>query len=141
MPLEYPNQHIADLVANDRTAQWLGATLVGVGPGTADVVLGVGEQMCNGHGTCHGGVLFTLADIAFSYACNSAGVLNVAAAADVQFVAPAHAGQRLRASARERLRYGKDRRSGLYDVQVTVEDTGELVALFTGRAAQIGGRS
>lgn len=140
MPIDYPNQHVADMVSADRTARWLGAGAVDVTDGGAVVELTVAEHMCNGHGTCHGGVLFTLADIAFSYACNSGGLLNVAAAADIQYVAPAHVGQRLRATATERMRYGKGGKSGLYDIPVTDVETGELVAIFTGRAAQIANR-
>lgn len=138
MPIDFPNQHIADMVAADYTARWLGAELVDLAQGAATVELTVTEQMCNGHGTCHGGVLFMLADIAMSYASNAVGALNVAAFADIQYVAPAHLGQRLRATATERLRYGRGGRNGLNDIPVTCVETGDLVALFTGRVVQVG---
>lgn len=141
MPIDFPNQHIADMVAADRTAQWLAAEAVSIHSDRAIVELTVAEQMCNGHGTCHGGVLFTLADIALSYASNSVGALNVAAQADIQYVAPAQLGQRLRASATERMRYGKGGRNGIYDIPVTVVETGEIVAIFTGRVVQVASRS
>ncbi|WP_106849392.1 hotdog fold thioesterase [Blastococcus sp. Marseille-P5729] len=141
MPIDFPNQHIADMVAADRAAEWLTVQPVSIRTGAATVELTVAEHMCNGHGTCHGGVLFTLADIALSYASNSVGALNVAAHADIQYVTPAQLGQRLRATATERMRYGRSGRNGIYDIPVTVADTGELVAIFTGRVVQVAQRS
>ncbi|QHC02215.1 hotdog fold thioesterase [Epidermidibacterium keratini] len=128
------------MVAGDATAREMGAVCTAIGSGAATVQMPVGSGMTNGHGTAHGGAIFTLADIAFSYACNSGGVLNVAAAADIQYVAPAHTGDVLIATATERMRYGKGDRSGLYDVPVTRQGDGALIAIFTGRSAQIGAR-
>lgn len=136
--LEFPNEHVRELVASDATAREMGAVLTAIGSGSATVAMSIAPGMTNGHGTAHGGAIFTLADIAFSYACNSGGVLNVAAAADIQYVAPAHTGDLLIATATERMRYGKDGRSGLYDIPVTRESDRALIAIFTGRSAQIG---
>lgn len=136
--LEFPNEHVREMVASDATAGEMGAVLTAIGPGRATVEMRIGSDMTNGHGTAHGGIIFTLADIAFSYACNSGGVLNVAAAADIQYVAPARTGDILIAAATERMRYGKDGRSGMYDIPVTRESDGALIAIFTGRSAQIG---
>lgn len=131
--------HLEAMIAADRTARFVGAQVEALDDGTATVRMTVTEDMTNGAGTCHGGILFTLGDIAFSYACNSGGILTVAASADIQFVAPAHTDDELTAVATCRMRYGKDERNGLYEVLIT-DQTGALVAIFTGRSAQIGDR-
>jgi acyl-CoA thioesterase len=89
----------------------------------------------NGHGICHGGLIFSLADTAFACACNSWGPVTVAAGADIVFVAPARRGDVLTAEARMRARYG---RSGVYDVTVTRGD--QLIAEFRGRSHELGER-
>ena len=89
-------------------------------------------DMLNGHGVCHGGFLFALADTAFAYACNSAGVAMVAAGASIEFLAPAAAGERLIAAATESSR---SERQGIYDVAVRTE-SGATRAHFRGRCAR-----
>ncbi len=131
------NAHLADMIAADRTARGLGVSLERVAEGRAVVSMTVRADMLNGHGTCHGGFIFTLGDIALSYASNSRGVLNVAAAADIQYVAPAVEGAVLRASAGERVRYGKAGRNGLYDIMIIDAADDTLVAIFTGRVVEI----
>ena len=120
--------------ADDRASQSLGMTLDEVGPGFARLSMTVRTDMTNGHGMCHGGFLFALADSAFAFACNSHGDATVAAGAAIDFVAPAQAGERLTATARERHR---GRRTGVYDIEVT-RGTGELVAFFRGRSHRLG---
>jgi acyl-CoA thioesterase len=88
--------------------------------------------MANGHGICHGGMIFSLADTAFACACNSWGPVALAAECDIIFVAPARSGDVLTAEARMRARFG---RAGLYDV--AVECGGSLVAEFRGRSSQL----
>ena len=90
------------------------------------------DDMVNGHGICHGGVIFSLADTAFACACNSWGPVTVAARCDIVFVAPARCGDVLIAEARMRSRYG---RNGLYDVVVAHGD--RLVAEFRGQSSQL----
>ena len=92
-------------------------------------------DMTNGHGMCHGGYMFLLADSTFAFACNSHNLKMVAASAEVHFVAPAREGDTLTAEGREQHRAG---RSGLYDVRVT-DHTGRTVALFRGKSAAICG--
>jgi acyl-CoA thioesterase len=92
--------------------------------------MAVRTDMLNGHGTCHGGIVFALADSAFAFACNSHGVVTVAAGCSIEFLAPAHEGDELVAVAEERTRRG---RHGVYDVDVRREG-GELVAAFRGRS-------
>jgi len=90
--------------------------------------------MVNGHGICHGGYVFTLADTAFAFACNTYDDRTVAAGADISFLEPVTVGERLVARASERARRG---RSGLYDVSVTRAD-GTAVAEFRGRSRSLG---
>ena len=97
----------------------------------------VTASMVNGHDICHGGYLFTLADTAFAFACNTYGRATVAAGATIEFLAPAKLGDALVASARE---VHRGRRSGIYDVRVTAPGEGDedrLVALFRGRSATL----
>jgi acyl-CoA thioesterase len=91
----------------------------------------VRADMLNGHGTCHGGLVFALADSAFAFACNSHDVVTVASGCSIEFLAPAHEGDELIAEARERVREG---RNGVYDVNVNRGD-GAPIAAFRGRSA------
>ncbi|WP_264482554.1 hydroxyphenylacetyl-CoA thioesterase PaaI [Streptomyces pinistramenti] len=120
------------MFADDQASQGLGIALVEHGEGTAVLRMTVTSAMVNGHGTAHGGYLFLFADTAFACACNSHGPVTVAAAADIDFVAPAHEGDELQATAVERTRYG---RSGIYDVSIRRGD--ELIAEFRGRSRSI----
>ena len=125
------------MYARDRASQALGMALDEVRPGYARLSMTVRPDMLNGHGICHGGLVFALADSAFAFACNSRDVLTVAAGCSVEFLAPAREGDTLVAEARERSLEG---RNGVYDVDVSRAD-GELVATFRGRsAATRGGR-
>jgi acyl-CoA thioesterase len=92
----------------------------------------VTADMVNGHGICHGGMIFSLADTSFACACNSWGPVTVAAGADIVFVAPARLGDVLTAECRVRARYG---RGGVYDAAVTRD--GELIAEFRGRSHEL----
>jgi len=118
----------------DAAGREAGVRLLDVGPGRARTALTVAARHLNGHGICHGGYVFLLADAAFAYACNSYGVSAVAAGADIDFLRPVPLGAVLVAEAVERARSG---RSGLYDVSVRVAD--EVVAEFRGRARQVPG--
>lgn len=91
-------------------------------------------EMVNGHDVAHGGYLFLLADTAFAYACNSYDTVTVAAAAEVVFVAPAHAGDLLEAHAAERTRYG---RNGIYDVTVRRVADETVIAEFRGSSRSL----
>jgi acyl-CoA thioesterase len=118
----------------DRTSQSLGILLDEVLPGQATVRMTLREDMVNGHDIGHGGLTFTVADSAFSFACNSYNRRTVAAGADIRFLAPTRRGDVLVATATERERRGRD---GVYDVTVTVGET--VVATFVGRSKEIGG--
>ena len=124
------------LYRGDRASQMLGMKVEACGPGAANVSMRVRADMVNGHGICHGGLVFTLADSAFAFACNSHGDNTVAAGAAIEFLLPARAGDLLIATAHERWRAG---RSGIYEIEVR-NQRGEAIALFRGRSHQIAGR-
>jgi acyl-CoA thioesterase len=121
--------------AEDATSRGLGMELLDVGPHRARLRMTVRDDMVNGHAIAHGGFVFTLADSAFAFACNSHGVVTVAAGADITFSAPARLGDVLVADAVETDTFG---RSGVTDVRVTRESDGALIALFRGRSRSLG---
>lgn len=126
---------VAALYDGDRASQSLGIHILEARPGYAKVSMRVREDMLNGHAVCHGGLIFSLADSAFAFACNSHGGAVVAAAAAIDFLAPAHGGDELTAVASERWR---SKRNGVYEVTV-VNQRGDTIALFRGRSHQIRG--
>jgi acyl-CoA thioesterase len=118
---------VAVMLAADDASRALGIRLVSVAAGRAETEMAVRADMVNGHGIAHGAFVFAVADTAFACACNSHGPVTVAASADITFVAPARAGDLLRAEALERTRFG---RTGIYDVTVRRGD--DVVAEFRG---------
>ncbi|HKX99472.1 MAG TPA: hydroxyphenylacetyl-CoA thioesterase PaaI [Steroidobacteraceae bacterium] len=120
----------------DAASRWLGMIIESCAPGRATVTMRIRADMVNGHGICHGGLIFALADSAFAFACNSHGDNTVAAGASIDFLAPGREGDVLRAVAFERWRAG---RSGLYEIEVR-NQRDEMVALFRGRSHQVAGR-
>jgi acyl-CoA thioesterase len=121
--------------ARDRASQALGMQVLEIGPGRAVLRMTVRPEMCNGHLVCHGGMIFSLADSAFAFACNSHNRVTVANNCVITFVAPAREGDMLTAEAVERHRGG---RSGVCDVTVT-DQRDRVVALFRGHSTQIKG--
>jgi acyl-CoA thioesterase len=124
------------LSENDRTSQHLGIRLLEVRPGYARMAMSVRGDMVNGHHICHGGMVFTLADTAFAYSCNSYNENTVAATASIDFLAPAHEGDELTAVATELWR---TRRNGIYEITIT-NQRDERIALFRGRSHRIDGQ-
>ena len=106
-----------------------------IAPGRAVLSMPVRADMTNGHHICHGGLIFTLADSAFAYACNSYNVNAVASACHIDFLAPAREGDVLEAHAEERSSSG---RTGVYDITVRIRG-GVTVALFRGKSHRIQG--
>ena len=124
-------QRVADSMwPHDRAAQLLGIHVVAVGAGRARLTMEVRDDMNNGHGTCHGGMIFTLADCAFAYACNSHNKHTVASACHIDFLAPARVGDVLEAEAVEQSLTG---RTGVYDITVRNQG-GQAIALFRGKS-------
>jgi len=116
--------------SQDTASQNLGMNLERVEAGRSVISVTVTKVMTNGHGICHGGYIFTLADSAFAFACNTYNQVTVAQHCDITFLAPAHLGDRLTATAIERSRQG---RSGLYDVTVS-DQNGNTIAEFRGNS-------
>ena len=123
------------MYAQDKATQGLGMTIVDIHPGHARMQMTVRSDMLNGHGMCHGGFIFTLADSSFAFACNSYNVPTVAAGCSIEFLAPAFEGEVLTASATEQSKTGK---TGIYDVVVTNTD-GKKIALMRGKSHQLKG--
>ena len=122
------------MFANDAATKQLGMTLESVGPGVACLRMRITGHMLNGHSTCHGGYLFTLADSAFAFACNSFNLVAVASSASIEFLAPAYADDELTATANVQ---SQGRRTGLYDVTI-INQKEQRIALFRGRSHRIG---
>ncbi len=125
----------AAMWADDLASQRLGMTLVRIAPGEATLSMTVVDSMANGHGDCHGGYTFALADSAFAFACNSFNQRVVGQQANITYLAPASVGDVLTASGHEKFRKG---RSGVYDIEVT-NQRGDLVAVFRGHSRTIKG--
>jgi acyl-CoA thioesterase len=123
------------MYGQDHASQALGMRILEVRPGYARLSMTVREDMVNGHKLCHGGLIFTLADSAFAFACNTYDSVTVASAANVEFLLPGRLGDELTATAEERSR---SKRTGVYDVVVRNQQ-GESVALFRGRSHELGG--
>lgn len=121
--------------ADDKATRAMGMKVEKVGPGLAVLSMRVGESMVNGHGFCHGGYIFSLADSAFAFACNSHNQRHVAQQCQITYLVPGRVGMRLIAEARERHR---GERSGIYDVTVRTE-AGEIIAEFRGHSRSIPG--
>ncbi len=125
----------AALWAGDHASAGLGMRILRVGPGEAELAMAVEPRMANGHGLCHGGFVFALADSAFAFACNSFGRRAVAQSNAITYLRPARVGQRLTARAARAAEAG---RSGVYDVLVTDEE-GRAIATFRGLSRVIDG--
>ena len=124
----------ADIMfANDTASAELGMVIQTIAPGQAVLSMRVRADMLNGHGICHGGFIFTLADSAFAFACNSYNQLTVAQQNQITYVTSGKLGEMLSAAA------AKTGRSGIYDVIITGGD-GRTVALFRGLSRSIKGQ-
>jgi acyl-CoA thioesterase len=135
-PEERARRSAEAMWAEDRASQGLGMEIAEIGPGRAVLTMPLREDMANGHGIAHGGYIFTLADSAFAFACNSYNHLVVAQHNSISYLTPGRVGERLSATATEAHRAG---RSGIYDVIVTGGD-GRRVAIFRGHSRQIAGQ-
>jgi len=118
---------------NDAASQALGIRITEVHCGRAVAVMAVKDFMLNGHKTCHGGQIFTLADSAFAFACNSQNKAAVALSCTIDFVSPAFEDDILTATAEELHQGG---RSGVYQIKITNQNQ-QLIALFKGNSARI----
>jgi acyl-CoA thioesterase len=133
--LEVAQACAAAMWGTDHASQGLNMAIEDIAPGIARLSMLIEPRMVNGHGICHGGFIFTLADSAFAFACNTDGVVTVASHCSISFIHPARLGERLVANAEQRHRAG---RSGIYDVRVTAG--AEVVAEFRGHSRTTGAR-
>lgn len=134
-PQELAEASARALWNDDSASQRLGMVMDHLAPGEATLSMQVTEAMSNGHGTCHGGYIFTLADSAFAFACNGYNQRTVGQHASITYLAPARLGDRLTAVCREVSRQG---RSGVYDARITNQD-GVHVAEFRGLSRTVKG--
>ena len=118
------------MLADDHATRMLGMQVVEVGPGRAVMRMTVRQDMLNGHAICHGGLIATLADSTFAFACNAYNELTLASGFSIDLLAPGRLGDELTASCTELAKGG---RSGLYDCEVC-NQRGERIALFRGRS-------
>ncbi len=125
----------AAMWADDAASSGLGMVIEAVGPGRARLAMEVTDRMVNGHGTCHGGFIFALADSTFAFACNSRNERAVASHCAVTYLRPGKRGDRLVSIAEERALAG---RSGIYDISVSVGDS--VIAEFRGHSRSVGGK-
>jgi acyl-CoA thioesterase len=123
------------MFARDTASRSLGMKITKILPGMAILTMPVTDRMINGAGICHGGYIFTLADSAFAFACNSYNRLTVAQQNQITYIAPGQPGELLTATATETALNG---RSGVYDVMVTGTD-GRTVATMRGLSRTIKG--
>jgi acyl-CoA thioesterase len=119
----------------DRASQMLGMTLDAIAPGRAQMTMRVRPDMCNGHGICHGGLIFTLADSTFAFACNSYNINSVALGCTIDFMAVGRNGDTLTAVGEMRQ---QGSRTGLYDITVSNQD-GQTIAVFRGKSYRVKG--
>lgn len=140
MTTELTPQQLAEACAEsmfsrDHASQQLGMKIESIAPGKAVLTMTIDERMIQGLGNCHGGYLFTLADSAFAFSCNTYDRATVAAGCSIEYMRPARLGDCLTATAEERSRGG---RTGVYDITITNQD-GKTVALFRGKSFEVKG--
>ena len=116
---------VREFLAEDTAARALGITVSSVAPGVVTAHMSIRPDMLNGHGSAHGAALFAVADVAFAMACNSHGQPAIGRSCSIEYLAPAHAGDVVTATATERALVG---RGGIYDVSVTRDADGQLLA-------------
>lgn len=134
-PQELAEACAAAMWNDDSASQRLNMSLDHIAPGQATLTMTITADMSNGHGNCHGGYMFTLADSAFAFACNTYNQLVVAQHCSVTYLAPGQIGDRLTATAVEVSRKG---RSGIYDVRLTNQN-GQHVVEFRGHSRTVKG--
>ncbi len=134
-PVELAEKVAAAMFKRDKAAQHLGIKVDKVGPGYSVLSMKVRDEMLNGHDIGHGGFIFALADTCFAYACNAYNFNTVASGCTIDYVAPAHLGDLLTATAEERALAG---RTGVYDITVR-NQKGDNVAHFRGKSYRIKG--
>ena len=134
-PKERAQKSAQAMWENDKASKWMGMQISNMDEGIASLILTVQAHHCNGHGICHGGIIFSLADSAFAFACNSRNQATVAQHNTISYIAPGQLGDTLTADAREVSLSG---RNGIYDVTVINQDN-KKIAEFRGMSRAING--
>ena len=127
-PQKRAEQVVDGMLAKDEFSRWLGVDVLQLRPAFCVCRMLVRPEMLNGHDICHGGFIFTLADSAFAFACNTQGRIAMSIENSISYPASVHAGDLLTAVAEEE---GATNRLGFFRVQVT-NQRDETVALFRG---------
>lgn len=129
------------ILENDYATQWMGIEVVKIADGHATITMKLRQEMLNGFGIAHGGMIFAMADTAFALSCNphtgSEDSITVASGADISFLKPGIPGRLLTAVANRRQQSG---RSGIYDIQIFQSVPGgedEVLAEFRGRSRTV----
>lgn len=122
------------MYSEDGCSNQLAMTIEQMDRGYAEVSMAITPEMLNGHGSCHGGMIFSLADSAFAFACNSENQLAVASGCSIEFLRPARNGDLLVATAMVK---AQGKTTGTYDIEIHNQDN-KLVALFRGKAHRLG---
>lgn len=135
-PLQIAQAARDAMLKDDHATKALGISIDEVGPGSCTATMKVRSDMLNGHAICHGGLITTLADSAFAFACNAYNEITVASGFDVNLLAAARLGDHLTAQAVE---VSKSGRTGVYDISVTNQH-GERIAAFRGRSYTMKGK-
>ncbi|MBP1232576.1 acyl-CoA thioesterase [Arthrobacter sp. PvP102] len=123
------------ILENDYASEWMGIEVLKVDDGHASIRMTLRQEMLNGFGMAHGGMIFAFGDTAFALACNpadpqaGADTITVASGVDINFLKPAFTGQVITAVANRRAHAG---RSGLYDVQIFAADPHPAAGDYTG---------
>ena len=123
---------VAGMLAHDAFSRWLGLEVTHLSPGRCTCRMAVRDEMVNGFGVAHGGIIFALADSALAFASNTTGKVNVSIDNAISYPAPVRAGDVLTAAAEEESRTN---RLGFFRVRVTNQDN-QAVALFRGTVYQ-----
>lgn len=135
-PQQIAEQVREEMLAEDAATHWMGIAIREIGPGTCTADMTVRKEMVKGHGIAHGGLITTLADSAFAFACNAYNEVTVASGFDVNLLAAARLGDVLTAQA---LEVSKAGRTGVYDISVR-NQRGEAIAAFRGRSYTMKGK-
>ena len=133
---EQATKSSAAMIRKDSAFRKLGAKLKNIHAGSANVCLKIKQEHLNGHGFCHGGVIFTLADSTFGLACNSYNLKAVAQNCNITYISPVRKKDILTAEAKEIKKFG---RSSIYDVSIKNQN-GDLIAIFRGHSKEVGGQ-
>jgi acyl-CoA thioesterase len=118
---------VTTMMERDAFSRWLGIEILDVRPRGATIRMVVRDEMLNGFGVCHGGALFSLADSALAFACNTHGRVTVSIENSITYPTAIRTGDELTADAIEE---SATRRLAFYRVEI--RRGGAIVSIFRG---------